>query len=140
MTTLTKADFGDWTLAAELSASYSRVIIQGQGSGVARDEWWVDDPAALNGNVRELLSFASPGVTLAQLKDQSEADLARLKVLTKLLTATVIGGVALTLRPGDRLAVSLSHGWAQLMSDMRALMIEPDGPAGTATLHLEAVT
>lgn len=137
---ITKADLADWTLAAELSASYSRVIIQGQGSGVARDEWWVDDGTALNGNVRELLAFASPGATLAQLKDQSEADLARLKVLTKLLSATVIGGVALTLRPGDRLAIDLDHGWAQLVSDMRALLIEPDGTAGTATLHLEAVT
>lgn len=140
MTTLTKADFGDWTLAAELSASYSRVILQGQGSGVARDEWWVDDGTALNGNVRELLAFAAPGATLAQLKDQSTADLDRLSVLTKLLTATVIGGVALTLKPGDRLAVSLAHGWAQLVADMRALMIEPDGTAGTAVLHMEAVT
>lgn len=136
--TLTKVDFTAWGLAAELAASYSRVIRQGDGQGIARDEWWEDDPTALAGNVRELLAFASPGETLARLKDNAEMDVARLGNVAKLPSARIVGSLAKTIRPGDRVAVDLDHGWAQFTGDARALAIDFDGTS--ATLHLEAVT
>lgn len=138
--TLTKADFTAWGLGSELASSYSRVIRQGDGQGIARDEWWEDDPTALGGNVRELLSFASPGETLAQLQDQAQADVERLGNIAKLPVATVTGDLAKNARAGDTYAVDLDHGWAQFDGDARALAVDFDGVAKIARLHLEPVT
>ena len=139
-TTLTKTDFVAWGLAAERATSASRIIRQGDGQGIARDEWWEDDPAALGGNVRERLDFGSPGETLAQLRDNAMADLDRSANIDRLPRARIVGALAKSIRAGDTVAVSLDHGWAQFSGDARALAIDLDGASLAATLHLEPVT
>lgn len=139
-TTLTKADFVAWGLAAERATSASRVIRQGDGQGIARDEWWEDDPTALGGNVRELLTFGAPGETLAQLRDNTRTELDRSSNIDRLPRARIVGDLAKSIRAGDTVAVDLDHGWAQFTGEARALAIDLDGASLAATLHLEPVT
>lgn len=139
-TVLTKADFVAWGLGMEVATAHSRMIRQGDGQGVARDEWWASDSSALRGNVREGLTFGEPGETLAQLRDNARADLARTSNVARLPRARIVGELAKAIREGDTVPVNLDHGWAQFTGQARALAIDFDGAARVAWLHLEPVT
>ena len=136
--TLTKEDFVAWGLGAELGRSASRVIRQGEGSEIARDEWWTDDPAALNGTLVEQVTFAPTGESLQALRDNAAVDLERLKKIEKLPRARIVGDLALSIRPGDTVAVDIDHGWAQFTGDARVMSVDLDPSALAATLALEA--
>lgn len=140
MTTLTKVDFVSWGLASELASSFSRIIRQGDGQGVARDEWWETDTAGLGGAVRERLDFAGPGETLAMLRDNTLVELDRSANIDRLPRARIVGDLAKSIRPGDTIGVDLDHGWAQFTGDVRVIAIDFDPGALAATLHLEPVT
>ncbi|HET7736448.1 MAG TPA: hypothetical protein VFK52_10760 [Nocardioidaceae bacterium] len=138
---LTKTDLLRWGLGSEIGTSASRVIVQGEGSGIARDEVWVDDGAALNGHVVERLEFAGPGASLAALNDFAAEMLARLKKLTELPRLTVGGELAVTVNPGDTVELLLNHGAAQVpLGDFRVLATDLVPDAMTATWSLEAVS
>jgi hypothetical protein len=136
--TLTKEDFVAWGLGSEIGRSASRVIRQGEGSEVARDEWWTDDPAALNGTLVEQVTFAPPGESLQALRDNAAVDLERLKKIEKLPRARIVGDLALSIRPGDTVAVDIDHGWAQFTGDARVMSVDLDPSALAAMLVLEA--
>lgn len=136
---LAKAAFVGWALGAETAGSASRVIRQGDGQGVARDEWWTDDPLALNGKVKELLQFAGPGETLAQLRDNAEVELVRSGNVDRIPRARLVGARAKTARPGDTFAVTLNHGAAVYNGNARAMAVDFDYVTKVATLHLEPV-
>jgi hypothetical protein len=146
--TLTKADMTGWDLGMSRAASANRVIRQGEGSGAARFEWWTDDTAALNGQVREVLTFGAPGELLGRLRDNATEELGRRKVVPKLLTARIGGddrrpdlkALARSIRAGDTVAVDLDHGWAQYAGNARVMRVELDGVSMVATVDLEPVT
>lgn len=136
---LTKAAFVGWSLGAEVTGSASRVIRQGDGQGVARDEWWASDATALNGKVKELLQFAAPGETLAQLRDNATVELHHAGNVDKIPRARIVGTRAKEARPGDTYAVDLNHGAAVYAGNARAMAVDFDGASKVATLHLEPV-
>jgi hypothetical protein len=123
-TTLTKEDFVAWSLAWEIASSANRSIRQGEGSGVARDEWWSQDLSALNGTLRERLDFGGPGEALQRLRDNNEAALARLKGIQRLPKVSIVGDLAREVRPGDRFSVDLDHGPAQYEGEARVTAVE----------------
>jgi hypothetical protein len=145
--TLTKEDMVGWDLGMTRAASANRVIRQGEGSGAARFEWWTDDTLALNGQVREVLTFGAPGELLGRLRDNATEELGRRKVIPRLLTARIGGddrrpdlkALARSIRAGDTVAVDLDHGWAQYQGNARVMKVELDGVSYVATLHLEPV-
>lgn len=137
--TLTKVDFVAWGLASELASSYSRVIRQGDGQGIARDEWWEDDPLLLGGAIRERLDFGAPGETLAMLRDAAQTELDRAGNIDRLPRARIVGDLAKTIREGDTVAVDLDHGWAQFTGDARVISFDLDGASLNATVNLEPV-
>lgn len=134
---LTKEDFVAWGLGMDVSNAASRVFRQGEGSGVARDEWVATDTSALRGNVREALVFAPVDEQLSGLRDGAEQQLARMRNVARLPRARITGELAKTIRAGDTVTVNLDHGWAQYSGAARALAVDFDGRARTAELHLE---
>jgi hypothetical protein len=137
--TLTAADFPAWRIGSELAARASRVIRQGEGAGITRNEWWVDDPAALNGNVRERLVFAPPGESLVRLRDHAVEELARLSAGDMLPVARIVGDLALTIRPYDTVGVNLTYGWASFVGNARVSAVDLNPAAEAAWLYLEVV-
>lgn len=138
---VTKADgLTAWALAVDRLNTHSRIFHQGEGSGVARDEWVAEaSGSALSGNKREGLMFGPVGSHRGPLRDAAEEILSRTRSVQRLPQVTVTGELAKKIRAGDTITIDLDHGWAQYQGQARALAVDFDGSARTAALSLEPV-
>lgn len=136
-TTLTKTDLASWSQGEELAHVASRVIRQGEGSGIARDEYSAIDTGALGGHVREAITFGPAGEMLYQLRDNAEAHLDRVSNIPKLPQFRIVGELARAARPGDRWPINLDHGWASFVGYARSMVIDYQPREQTALLTLQ---
>jgi len=138
--TLTEENFTDWLAAVDKKAHGSRIIMQGEGSGPAVDEVWIDDPAALGGHLVERVEYASPGTPMQGLWDQASALHDEMSAVTDLPTATIAGDLAISARAGDRVGVNLTYGPVVYTGDARIMHKRLDPTAMTAVIELRAVS